>query len=119
LKGALKLKGFAKLRTFCCSDNQLTNLNLSDCQNLTTLKCSNNNLCNLYFLKTLNKLKDLTIKNNLKLSSQNLKYLASLKELIKLNISDCPLEGSLKTLEKLDKLELLTISNTNIEEGLE
>jgi len=37
-----------------------------------------------------------------------------------LNVSNSPsLEGDLKPLEKLDKLETLNITNTNISEGLE
>ncbi|CAG8486286.1 4900_t:CDS:10, partial [Racocetra fulgida] len=118
LKGGLRLKGFTKLETFGCWDNQLTNIDLSDCRNLKHLSCENNELINLDFLETVTKLEKLNMKDNKKLSGQTLKSLTSLKELRRLDISNCPLEGSLKPLEN-SKLEELNITNTNLTEGLE
>ena len=119
LVGTLKLEKFTSLVTLNCSNNQLTNLNLSDCSNLANLDCSNNKLHDLYFLKSLNKLESLVMKNNQVFAQRSLKCLALLTNLEELNISDCPLEGSLKPLANLSKLETLRISNTNVEEGLE
>ncbi|CAG8739979.1 16938_t:CDS:2, partial [Racocetra persica] len=65
------------------------------------------------------KLEHLSLRNNPELSPQSLKFLTSLTELKELNMSDCPLEGSLKVFVNLSKLEGLAISNTNINEGLE
>jgi Leucine-rich repeat (LRR) protein len=95
LEGALKLKGFVKLERLNCQNNQLTNLELSDCKNLTHLDCHKNKFSSLNFLKHVD----------------NLEYLY---------ISDCPeLKGNLKPLQSLNKLKELDISNTNIGEGLE
>jgi len=78
-----------------CSNNQLTDLDLSDCPGLIELKCDKN-------------------------AFKNLNFLTSLVKLEKLSISDCPkLKGSLKIFENLTKLEYLDISNTDIKEGLE
>ncbi|CAG8766554.1 21235_t:CDS:2, partial [Racocetra persica] len=95
LKGFLYLKGFTNLKELDCSNNQLTNLVLLDCPNLETLICNNNKI------------------------TTNLDFLKSVNELEKLNISNCPTEGSLKPLQNLNKLEVLDISNTNLSEGLE
>jgi hypothetical protein len=67
---------------------------LNDCQNLVELQCSNNKITDLNFLK-------------------------SVSDLEQLNISNCPLEGSLRSLENLNKLEVLFITNTNLDKGLE
>jgi Leucine-rich repeat (LRR) protein len=92
--GVLKLKGFRNLEVFKCSNNKLTNLDLSDCKKLKKLTCDNNEIYNLNFLN----------------SVDNLQYL---------NINNCPLGGSLKPLANLKKLEKLHISNTDFNEGLE
>jgi Leucine-rich repeat (LRR) protein len=42
LQGRLKLEGFTNLKKLDCSDNELTGLDLSDCENLKYLDCSNN-----------------------------------------------------------------------------
>jgi len=39
LEGKLELTGFFKLTFFTCGDNKLTDLNLSDCRELTELYC--------------------------------------------------------------------------------
>jgi len=119
LEGALKLKGFTELRNLNCSENKLTNLNLHDCPNLDTLNISNNEFRNLEFLKSVTKLKALSISNNQSLSPQDLRILTSLNELKELDISNCPFEGSLEPLKNLTNLESLNITNTNLSEGLE
>ena len=94
LKGTLRLKGFTNLKRLNCSNNQLTSLDLSDCPNLIELDCSNNKFTNLNFLKLIEKLEQL-------------------------NISNCSAKGSLKSLANLKNLEVLFITNTNLNEGLE
>jgi len=94
LKGTLRLKGFTNLKRLNCSNNQLTSLDLSDCPNLIELDCSNNEFTNLNFLKLIEKLEQL-------------------------NISNCSAKGSLKSLANLKNLEVLFITNTNLNEGLE
>ncbi|CAI2200736.1 11045_t:CDS:2, partial [Funneliformis geosporum] len=94
LKGTLRLKGFTSLKRINCSNNRLTNLDLSDCPNLIELDGSNNEFTNLNFLKPTDKLEQL-------------------------NISNCPVKGSLKPLTNLKNLETLFITNTNLNEGLE
>jgi Leucine-rich repeat (LRR) protein len=91
----LKLKGFTNLEVLNCSNNQLTDLDLRECKTLTKVKCDKNNFENLNFLIRLANLKGL-------------------------DISDCPkLQGSLKPLKDLKKLERVNVSRTNINEGLE
>lgn len=98
-------------------------LDLSDFVNLEKLDCSNNQFTNTNFLKTLlnrEKIERLKINNNKKLSDHySLDFLTTFVGLKELNISNCPLEGNLKSLKSLKKLEWLDISNTNIKEGLE
>ena len=119
LKKALKLEGFNNLERLNCSNNQLTELDLSDCPNLIDLNCANNELSNLNFLESVDKLEKFSMQNNQNFSLQNLRVLAHLQELRELNISDCSFEGSLKPFERMAKLERIFISRTHISEGLE
>jgi hypothetical protein len=120
LKGGLRFKGFANLKwRLYCQNNQLTHLDLGDCENLKWLDASDNNLSSLHFLELVPNLKDLHVNNNSNLPKDGLKIIAKLKELNDLRINDCPFEGSLKQLESLSKLEKLDITNTNFSEGLE
>jgi len=96
LKGVLRLKNFTNLERLNCSNNQLTNLDLSDCPNLVELVGNDNNFTNLNFLKSVSKLERLEIQNN-----QNLT------------------PSSLRVLENLNKLEELNINKTNLSEKLE
>ncbi|RHZ36164.1 hypothetical protein [endosymbiont GvMRE of Glomus versiforme] len=118
LEGGLRLKGFTNLEKLNCSENQLTNLDLSDCPKLTGLKCDQNALNNLALFQTIDKLRVLLVQNNPNLS-QDLKIFTSFRELTHLDISNCPFGGSLRPLENLNKLEIINISNTNLREGLE
>jgi Leucine-rich repeat (LRR) protein len=95
LEGRLRMKGFTNLKELNCSNNQLTSLNLGDCPNLTEFKCDNNKF------------------------DQDLEVFSFLKDLELLSLKNCSFGGSLRPLEKLDKLEALVISNTNLSEGLE
>ena len=96
LEGALTLKGFDNLKELICSENQITNLYLKDYSKLEKLKCDQNNFTN------------------------NLNFLTTTTNLKELNINDCPkLKGSLKPLQNMNNLEQLSISHTDISEGLE
>src|SRR5205823_14400647 len=43
LEGFLDLSDFSSLKVLYCSENRLTNLNLSNCSQLEEIVCSNNN----------------------------------------------------------------------------
>ncbi|WP_172575367.1 leucine-rich repeat domain-containing protein [endosymbiont GvMRE of Glomus versiforme] len=104
LEGKLRLEGFINLRKLDCSNNKLIDLDSSNCPNLIELKCGNNEFKDLSFLSLLDKLKlkRLSVQNNQNLSNNSLIYLFLLTNLEKLDISDCPLKGSLKILERLN-----------------
>jgi len=119
LEKGLKLKGFTNLEKLNCSENKLTNLDLSDCPKLIELKCNNNQLRDLNFLKSVNNLRNISLYNNPKISFSSLANLGHLKELDYLNVANCRVKGSLKNLENLNKLEGIDISSTDINEGLE
>ena len=64
LQGSLDLSDFSSLKTLDCSNNQLTSLNISNCQELTILNCADNpNLTNLD-LDNCQKLKRLVCNKN-------------------------------------------------------
>ncbi|CAG8627296.1 20086_t:CDS:2 [Gigaspora margarita] len=88
LKGRLNLKGFANLKKLNCADNQLTNLDLSDCPNLVELKCNNNQLTNLNFLKSVSNLEKLEIQDNKNFSFPSLVVGENLPKLQELNINN-------------------------------
>ncbi|CAG8561860.1 18482_t:CDS:2, partial [Racocetra persica] len=171
LQGKLNLKGFTNLKELDCHDNQLTELDISDCPNLEVLYCSSNQLSGLDLsncpnLKTIdcgfNELTNLDLTNlshleelscndnlitKLELSSLNSEKLTSLN-ISDNNFSEQDLEifgeftnlenllignedkkkieqgiynrffNSLEPLKNLTKLELLFISNTDIDSGL-
>lgn len=104
-----------------CSKNELINLDLSGCSDLKELYCHNNQLPDIKFLDKLphpEKLTCLNISGNhfvaLELSSLN-KFIS----LRKLFIGDNEFNGSLEPLRKMNNLEELNISNTDIDSGLE
>ena len=103
------------------SNSKLTILDLTYCPNLIELEANHSTLTDLNFLKPLNlkKLEKLSVQNNPILPGQNLSILSSMKELKKIDISNCNFGGSLKPLESLDMLREINISHTNISEGLE
>jgi len=115
------LTRFTNLKKLDCSFNQLTNLDLSYCQNLTHLNCSWNNLINTNFLETIpnkEKLEVLRINNNEKIK-ESLNFLIPFTGLVTLNLEDCPFFGSLESLKNMSKLKKVYISNTHINGGLE
>src|SRR5581483_7038698 len=79
LKGSLNINGLVKLKIFDCSDNEIVNIELSECTNLHKLILSNNPLSgSLEFLKNSTRLSELDISNTniddgLELLPENLK----------------------------------------------
>jgi len=102
LCGSLKLTGFNKLEALDCSENELTNLDLSDCTNLKRLKCIGNQLTSLD-VSNLIKLETINCRDN-QLASLNLTNCSGMKEL------NC----SVKCLPNLDFLKTLPSENTEV-----
>jgi Leucine-rich repeat (LRR) protein len=103
-----------------CPNNQITNLDLSNCNNLWRLTCSNNKLTNLNFLNNLvnpERLTELIIYNN-KITS-DLTLLSKFVNLEELYLGNNNFTGSLQPLTRLVELKELDISDTDINSGLE
>lgn len=107
LKGGLDLKDFINLEKLNCMNNYLTNINLLSNNKLTHLDLTNNNFSE----QDLSNLSHLINLKFLSLGNTN-------KEKIVDNVYNRFI-GSLKHLRKLNKLEFLNISNTDIDSGLE
>lgn len=139
LFGSVKLVGFFNLENFYCTENQLIELNLTDCSELLQVNCFGNRIVNL-FLPSNNKVKVLNINNNnltklpleinpeilteLSVSNNNfqfkdLKLFSDFINLEKLDLSSNHFTGSLELLKNLSKLKELDIGNTDINHGLE
>src|ERR1700752_2044109 len=117
--GKLDLRGFTGLEKLNCSDNQLTDLDLSDCQSLKELNCSDNSFTNTNFLQTIphkEKLEILIIEKNKNLTPQTLDFLTPFTNLKELDIKKNNFAGSLDYLGGMEKLKILDISNTDINE---
>jgi GTPase SAR1 family protein len=135
LTGSLDFSDFFKLKELNCRDNKLTELILENNFYLDHLLCCNNQLTNINFLTKLNS-KSLTwldIRNN-NIFSQDLSIFATFINLEFLYIGKtayiikkkdqeenyCNIfYGSLEPLKNLVKLKSLSISNTDIDSGLE
>jgi len=99
---------FPELEIFYCSDNLLINLELSENKELRVLHISNNNFPkqDLFFLSHLVNLKTLAVGN--------------VRSVLRIEKDTCNrFEGSLQSLSNLTQLEELDISSTNINSGLE
>lgn len=121
LTGKLDLSDFVNLKYLDCSDNQLTDLNLSNCSQLEKLYLSNNSLTNVNsLLSNINpkKLKELDLSHN-RFSKTDLNKFSKFINLETLDISNNHFAGSLMPLKDLSKLKELNIANTNIKSGLE
>jgi Leucine-rich repeat (LRR) protein len=108
------------LKELDCSDNKLTDLNLSNCLQLEKLYCSNNSLTNLNSLLSSlkhEKIKELDLSNNN--FKGNLNNFSKFTNLTILDISNNNFTNSLEPLQNLTKLKELNITNTNIKSGLE
>jgi len=126
------LKGFENLKGLNCSNNKLTNLDLSDCSELTKLECHLNELTDTSFLTNLPDPKNLTYLNieSNNFSEQDLAFLNKLVNLEELHLGTTEegrvkenkynrFVGSLEPLGDLRKLKILDISNIDIENGLD
>ncbi|CAG8472808.1 2988_t:CDS:2 [Ambispora gerdemannii] len=150
LEGYLDLTDFVNLEELDCSNNLLTNLNLSQCTKLKKLKCDYNQLTELdlvgleeleeincsnnylpdliYFPSNPNKLIFLDVSNN-NFPKQDLSFFSQFTSLNYLDFSNNSEKriqarvynrfcGSLEPLQNL-KLKKLSISNTDLDAGLE
>jgi Leucine-rich repeat (LRR) protein len=102
LEGFLDFKNFFNLEVLDCSDNQLTDLNISELNNLTELHCWGNKLINIDFLTRLpepEKLISLDISDNDFYPYDLMNHLNKFTNLEELNIENNEFYG-LKSLEK-------------------
>lgn len=117
------------LKELDCFFNQLSELNIRELSNLKQLNCGKNKLTKIDLPEN-NQLEMLNISNN-NFPEQDLFFLGHLTNLKQLLIGGWDEEGrikegifnrfigSLKPLQNFNKLEILEISNTDIEEGIE
>ena len=131
LPGSLDLFDFINLEELNCYDNQLTQLTLPNPNRIRWVNVENNYLTDLSFLKVLDseKMTSLHIRSN-NFPEQDLSVFSRFVNLEGLSISNWNQEkidqgiynrfkGSLKFLQGLRKLERLSISDTDVDSGLE
>jgi hypothetical protein len=127
----IELNNLPKLTSFYANNCQLTDIKIKNCLNIEHLKVANNFLTDLNFLNNLNpkKITILSIHSN-NFSEQTLEPFSKFTSLQWLFIDNCDkakfrkgiynrFTGSLKPLQNLTKLEILSISKTDIDSGLE
>src|SRR6266487_2312967 len=127
----IELNNLPNLVCFYANNCQLTNLKINNCPNLSYLKVANNLLTNLTFLNnlTLEKLTILSAHSN-NFSEHTLEPFSKFTNLQQLFLDNCDkskfrkgiynrFTGSLKPLQKLTRLEILSIGKTDIDSGLE
>jgi Leucine-rich repeat (LRR) protein len=120
-----------KLNYFHANNCQLTDVRISNCPNIDYLNVANNLLTNTRFLNYLNpeKLNVLSIHTN-NFTKQDLEFLNKFSELKNLFLDNADqtkfkkgiynkFYGSLQSLQNLTKLEILSIGNTDVDDGLE
>lgn len=129
---SLNLTGNNHLKEINCSDNNLASLALGNNSNLTRLDCSFNNILNIEFIATLKcpeKLLYLNLRNNF-FRPSNLNIFSSFLQIKELYLGTSDLTrinllvynqfyGSLKPLQNCQNLEILCISNTEVNYGFE
>lgn len=128
---SIELSNLSKLNHFHANNCQLTNLEINDCPNISYLNVANNLLTNLTFLNNLNseKLTTLSVHSN-NFSEQTLEMFSKFTNLQELFLDNCDkakfrkgiynrFTGSLKPLQSLTRLEILSIGKTDIDSGLE
>ena len=123
----LDIDSCLELRIINCLENQLTNLDLSNFSQLEEITCRDNLLTDIRYPSNFQKLTSLSIRNN-NLSEQDIsifKNFTNLKDYLWIGNNDKEkikkgiynrFYGSLKSLEKLTKLESIHISNTDVNE---
>jgi len=127
----IELNNLPNLDYFHGNGCQLTETKIDNCPKITFFNVANNYLSDLTFLDGLNseKLTILSLHTN-DFPEQDLSFLSKFVNLEQLFLDNCDEEkfekgiynkfsGSLKPLQNLKKLELLSIGNTNIDSGLE
>jgi len=126
LEGELNLGDFINLENLYCADNQLASLDLSDLPNLNSIYCHNTLLTDIILPKNSTNLRKLYLHDNNFSAEKDLSFLTSFTNLETLFLGNNgesktknKFSGSLKYLQNLKKLEILGISNTNINSGLE
>jgi hypothetical protein len=123
----LKVNNCLKLKEIDCSYNQLTTLNVSNLEELEKLICFNNYLTQITYPSNPEKITELVISNN-HLSPSNLTIFSQFRNLERLEIGDKDKNkinqniynhfyGSLEPLRDLNELEVLNISNTDLNSG--
>lgn len=134
LKGQLDLSDFINLEHLDCLGNKITSLEITKCSNLEVIGCSSNLLTELDLSQNI-KLKRLEIDNN-NFREQDLAFLSHLINLEWLELQNGNKEpidnswniqkgiynrfyGSLKFLKNMERLRVVDISDTDIDEGLE
>ena len=128
---AIELNNLPKLNYFHANNCQITDIEIKNCPNINYLNLANNLLTDLNFLANLNskKLTTLSIHSN-NFSEQTLEPFSKLVNLQQLFLDNCDkakfrkgvynrFTGSLKPLQNLPKLEILSIGKTDIDSGLE
>jgi Leucine-rich repeat (LRR) protein len=102
------------------TNNQLTNLDLTELTKIEKIFGSDNQLTNLEFLKDLNPIEIRTLRlDNNDFPAQDLSCFSHLTGLNRLFISNNPFYGSLKPLRHLTELREISITDTNVDSGLE
>jgi hypothetical protein len=128
---SINLINLPKLDYFHGNGCHLENVTIDNCSNITFFNVANNYLTDTNFLDSLNseKLVELSLHTN-DFPEQDLSVFSKFKNLERLFLDNCDEDrfkkneynkftGSLKPLQDLTKLELLSIGNTNIDSGLE
>ena len=129
--GSLDLSDFINLEELNCYDNQLTSLKLANPNRIKWINVENNYLTDLSFLKDLDseKMTDLYIRSN-NFPEQDLAVFSKFINLEGLSIGNWNQEkinqdiynrfkGDLEFLQGLRKLKRLSISDTDVDSGLE
>jgi len=128
---SIKLINLPKLNYFHGNNCHLTEMVINNCPQINFLNVANNYLVDTKFLNDLNpeKLVELSLHTN-DFAEQGLELFSKFVNLKRLFLDNCSEErfkkneynkftGSLKPLQSLNNLELLSIGNTNIDSGLE
>ncbi|WNE40767.1 MAG: hypothetical protein mread185_000224 [Mycoplasmataceae bacterium] len=129
IEGKLNLTQFneiSEIDRLNCSNNKITDLDLSECNSLREIVCRKSSLKNLDWINTIHspeKITKLDLGDNLFLEG-NLEPLKKLTNLIELNLSGGLLKNnkislSLSFLINLERLKILNISKTSLEDDIE
>nr|CAG8443407.1 13415_t:CDS:10 [Entrophospora candida] len=115
LEGKLVLNNFSNLKKFNCSQNQLTDLDLTNCEKLEEIGCYSNSLINITLPTNHTKLKKLDLNSN-NFPNQDLSFLIPYTNLEELELRNNNFTGSFDYLSNMRQLKRLYISNTDLNE---